>query len=166
MESKFKAAGHAVHPMLIAFPLGLLATATIFDGIRAVTQKNKWSEMAHHMLGAGVISGLVAAVPGTVDYLAIPGNTRAKRIGFWHGIGNVVVTGMFAASWMARRHHPRRPGRGALALSGAATGLALLTAWLGGELVERLGVGVDEGAHLNAPNSLSEPIASGQHLAA
>jgi hypothetical protein len=26
---------------------------------------------------------------------------------------------------------------------------------LGGELVERLGVGVDPGAHLNAPSSLS-----------
>jgi hypothetical protein len=33
--------------------------------------------------------------------------------------------------------------------------LALIAGWLGGELVERLGVGVDEGAHLNAPNSLS-----------
>jgi len=30
------------------------------------------------------------------------------------------------------------------------------TAWLGGELVERLGVGVDDGANLDAPNSLSE----------
>jgi hypothetical protein len=28
-----------------------------------------------------------------------------------------------------------------------------VTAWLGGELVDRLGVGVDPGAHLNAPNS-------------
>jgi len=32
---------------------------------------------------------------------------------------------------------------------------ALLGGWLGGELVERLGVGVDEGANLNAPNSLT-----------
>jgi hypothetical protein len=35
--------------------------------------------------------------------------------------------------------------------------LALVTAWLGGELVERLGVGVDEGANLDAPSSLSGP---------
>jgi hypothetical protein len=33
--------------------------------------------------------------------------------------------------------------------------LMLITGWLGGELVERLGVGVDEGANLNAPNSLT-----------
>jgi hypothetical protein len=33
--------------------------------------------------------------------------------------------------------------------------IALATAWLGGELVDRLGVGVDDGAHLDASNSLS-----------
>lgn len=33
--------------------------------------------------------------------------------------------------------------------------LALVTGWLGGELVNRLGVGVDTGAHLDAPSSLS-----------
>jgi hypothetical protein len=33
--------------------------------------------------------------------------------------------------------------------------LAAVTGWLGGELVDRLSVGVDDGAHLNAPSSLS-----------
>ena len=43
----------------------------------------------------------------------------------------------------------------ALVLSFAAILLALVTGWLGGELVQRLGVGVDEGANLNAPSSFS-----------
>ena len=34
MESRAKLAGHAVHPMLITLPLGLLGTAVIFDLIR------------------------------------------------------------------------------------------------------------------------------------
>jgi hypothetical protein len=38
----------------------------------------------------------------------------------------------------------------------------VLTAWLGGELVDRLGVGIDNGAHLDAPNSLSGKPASEQ----
>jgi hypothetical protein len=42
----------------------------------------------------------------------------------------------------------------ALVLSFAAAVLALGTGWLGGELVDRLGVGVDDGAHLDAPSSL------------
>ena len=45
-----------------------------------------------------------------------------------------------------------------LSLLGA--GLAVVTGWLGGELVDRLGVGVHEGAHLNAPSSLSGRPAS------
>jgi uncharacterized membrane protein len=152
--------------MLIVFPLGLLATATIFDGIRAVTRNSKWSETGHYMIGAGVVTGLLAAVPGTVDYLAIPSGTRAKRIGLLHGLGNVAVTGMFAASWFARRNRPGNPGARALALSAGATALAVVTGWLGGELVDRLGVGVDDNAHLNAPSSMSERPAAEERLAA
>lgn len=152
--------------MLIVFPLGLLATATVFDGLRAATGKRRWAEVGHYMIGAGVVGGLVAAVPGTVDYLAIPGNTRAKRIGLLHGLGNVVVTGLFGASWLARRKNTGKPSASALTLSAGGTLLALVTGWLGGELVERLGVGVHEGAHSNAPSSLSERPAVDRSLAA
>jgi len=44
-------------------------------------------------------------------------------------------------------------------LSFAAAGLTGVTGWLGGELVDRLGVGIDDGAHLNAPSSLSRKSA-------
>ncbi len=36
-----------------------------------------------------------------------------------------------------------------------------VTGWLGGELVDRLGVGMDEGANLDAPNSLTGRPARG-----
>jgi hypothetical protein len=42
-----------------------------------------------------------------------------------------------------------------IALGIIAIVLALFSGWLGGELVFRLNMGVDEGAHLDAPNSLS-----------
>ena len=44
----------------------------------------------------------------------------------------------------------------ALLLSLGGLSVGGVTAWLGGELVDRLGVGVDPGAHLDAPNSLSQ----------
>jgi hypothetical protein len=40
-------------------------------------------------------------------------------------------------------------------------GLALVTGWLGGELVDRLGIGVDDGANPDAPSSLSGRPARG-----
>jgi len=43
----------------------------------------------------------------------------------------------------------------ALILSFSGAGLALVTGWLGGELVDRLGIGVYECANINAPSSLS-----------
>jgi hypothetical protein len=54
-----------------------------------------------------------------------------------------------------RRADPANPGGAALALSFIAVVVALAGGWLGGELVDRLGVGVDDGANLNAPSSLS-----------
>jgi uncharacterized membrane protein len=101
MESKAKVFGHPVHPMLVAFPLGLLATSFFFDLIR---------------LGGG---------------------------GEGFGYGD---PGAFHGS--------------AVVLSLVAVLVALVSGWLGGELVDRLGVGVDEGAHLDAPSSLSGRAAS------
>ena len=165
MESKVKFAGHPVHPMLIVFPLGLLSTAVIFDIIYLVSSNPQWTVVAYYMIGAGVIGGLAAAVFGWLDWVAIPSGTRAKRIGLWHGVGNVVVLGLFILSWVLRRDTPEMPPTGAIVAGLAGLILALVTSWLGGELVDRLGVGVDDGAHLDSPSSLSE-LPAGAGLAA
>ena len=158
MESKAKLFGHPIHQMLIVFPLGLLATALFFDVIALILNRHAGLfTAAFYMIAAGVISGLLAAVFGLIDFLAIPSGTRAKRIGALHGIGNVVVVVLFAASWFVRRSGPADPATVAIVLSAAGAALATITGWLGGELVDRLGVGVDEGANLNAPSSLSGP---------
>jgi uncharacterized membrane protein len=156
MESRVKFAGHPVHPMLVVFPLGLLATAVIFDIIYLVSSNPQWTLVAYYMIGAGVVGGLAAAVFGWLDWVAIPGGTRAKRIGLWHGVGNVIVLALFILSWVLRRENPEVPPTGAIVAALTGVVLAAITAWLGGELVDRLGVGVDEGAHLDSPSSLSE----------
>ena len=156
MESKAKLFGHPIHQMLIVFPLGLLATALFFDLIAIFMGRHEGLfTAAFYMIAAGVISGLVAAVFGLVDFLAIPRHTRARRVGLLHGGGNVVVVVLYAASWLLRRGAPADPPTVAVILAAAGAGLAMITGWLGGELVDRLGVGVDEGAHLDAPSSLS-----------
>jgi uncharacterized membrane protein len=142
--------------MLIVFPLGLLATAVIFDIIYLVTGNTQWTLVAYYMIGAGVIGGLAAAAFGWLDWVGIPGGTRAKRIGLWHGVGNVVVLALFALSWVLRRDNPEAPPTGAIVAGLIGVVLTVITSWLGGELVDRLGVGVDDGAHLDAPSSLSE----------
>lgn len=65
------------------------------------------------------------------------------------------MAGLFFVSWLLRvgddEHYPTGAS---LTLAVIAVVLAVFTAWLGGELVYRLGVGVDKGAHVDAPNSL------------
>jgi len=161
MESQVKIVGHPVHPMLIVFPLGLLAASLGFDIGYLKTGNSEFAIVSYWMISAGIIGGLLSAIFGAVDWWAIPSSTRAKAIGLWHGIGNVIVVLLFIGSWILRYPIPGYvPSDSAVALSAIAVGLALITGWLGGELVGRLGVGVDEGAHLNAPNSLSTQPAS------
>lgn len=154
MESKAKLLGHPIHQMLIVFPLGLLATAVAFDIVGLATGDASWFRISFWMIAGGIIGGLLSAVFGLIDWWAIPSGTRAKNIGLWRG-GNVVVVVLFIVSWFLRRPVPENPGGAAFGLAFVAVALALVTGWLGGELVDRLGVGVDDEAHLNAPSSLS-----------
>lgn len=156
MESKVKLLGHPIHPMLIVFPLGLLIMAVIFDVLYFATKNAAFATVAFWDIAAGVIGGLLAAVFGLIDWLNIPNGTRAKSVGMWHGIGNVVVVVLFALSWLLRSNDQGHvPSTIAFILALVGIGTGAVTAWLGGELVDRLGVGVDPGAHLNAPSSLS-----------
>lgn len=87
MESRIKVLGHPVHPMLIVFPLGLLATAVIFDVLNLATSKADLATFSFWAVAAGLVGGLLAAMFGLIDWLAIPKGTRAKRIGAFHGGG-------------------------------------------------------------------------------
>jgi uncharacterized membrane protein len=164
MESRVKLFGHPVHPQLIVFPLGLLATAVIFDILYLIFANPVLPTVSFYMIIAGIVGGLLAAIFGLIDWLALPSNSRAKYIGGWHGIGNVVIVVLFAISWLLRMDNPNFvPDSLASLLSFAGFALALITGWIGGELVYRLGVAVDPGANVNAPSSLSDkaPVTSG-----
>ncbi len=156
MESKAKALGHPIHPMMIVFPVGLFVMAVVCDIIYLITKSTIFSVVSFIDIAGGVIGGLLAAIFGFRDWLAIPHGTRAKSIATTHGIGNVIVVLLFAISWLIRNANSTVfPPTLALIFSFAGVIVAGFTAWLGGELVDRLGVGVDQGANLNAPSSLS-----------
>ena len=165
MESKVKVLGHPLHQMLVPFPFGLLGTAVVFDVLYLVLRNSSMVTVSYWLIIAGIIGGLMAAPFGLIDFLAIPTGTRAKSVGLVHGLGNLIVLLLFAGSWWLRASAVDNatlylPSTVALALSFAGFALAGLTGWLGGELVDRHGVGVDTGAHLDAPSSLSGRPAS------
>jgi uncharacterized membrane protein len=160
MEAKAKLFGHPVHQMLVVFPLGLLATSFFFDVAYLIFHRSDLAMVSDWMIFSGVIGAVIAAVFGLIDWVSIPRRTRAKKVGFLHGVGNVIVVGLFGASWFLRQPTPSDPTILTILLSSMGVGLALITSWLGGELVDRFGVGVADGAHLDAPGSLSGRPAS------
>lgn len=156
MESRVKVLGHPLHPMLVVVPLGSFIAAVIVDVAGNVSGNSTLNIVGFWNIAVGVVGGLLAAAFGLADWLNIPAKTRAKRIGLMHGALNVVVTATFALVWILRYGSVDvTPSNALLAIEITALVGGAVAGWLGGELVDRLGVGVDEGAHLNAPNSLS-----------
>jgi len=150
MRSRATFLGHAVHPVMIVLPLGLFNTAVILDIAYLITGRAGFAAAAGYVIGTGLVSGLAAAVFGLMDWTAIPPGTPAKRVGLLHGAGNVLVLLLFTASWLLRIFHQWVPSPAALICGFAGLALAGVTGWLGGELVERLGVGINDGVASDA----------------
>lgn len=157
MESRAKLFGHPIHQMLVVFPVGLLGASVFFDLVYALRDDAQMALVSTYLIATGLVAGLLAAPFGLIDWLGIPGGTRAKRIGAFHAGGNVIVLALFGAAWWLRADTPQAPPALSHALMIMGLGLTLVTAWLGGELIDRLGVGVSDAANLNAPSSLAKP---------
>ena len=156
MESRVKLLGHPVHPMLTDFPAALFTATVVFDVVGLITGSPQFATVSWWTLSMGLLFALAAALFGLIDWMGIRPGTRAKRVGMWHGLGNLVVVILFAASWWLRLGSAGYAPSGLAVLLGVvASGIALVTLWLGGELVFRLRIGVDEIAGANAPSSLS-----------
>jgi uncharacterized membrane protein len=150
MEARAKLFGHSIHQMLIVFPLGLLGMSVVFDAIFALSGNAVFAAVSYWMIVAGLAGGALAAPFGLIDLLGIPAGTRAKAIGAAHGLGNAIVLVLFLLSAILRSDSMAAPGAAAYLCSVAGLLLALFTAWLGGELVARYGIGVHDHAGIDA----------------
>jgi uncharacterized membrane protein len=162
VETKIKLVGHPIHPMLVVLPLGLLSIGLLCDVIYLVGGDRTFANVAFWDITFGILGGLAAAIFGLADWLQIPSDTRAKRIGAMHGIGNLIIVVLFIISWILRlADHAYAPNLVPFILALIGVILALGTQWLGGELVFRLRIGVDDIANANATSSLTgEPSRS------
>ena len=130
MNSRVKLLGHPLHPMLVVYPLGLLSTAVIFDLLSMWLNNAVFPVVSYWMITAGLIGGLLAAVIGFTEWLAVPSDSRAKSIGLYHGLGNLAIVLLFAGSWWLRTGAANNaPSTVAFILSLLGFGLALITGW-------------------------------------
>ena len=134
-------AKHPLHPMLIALPIGMWIFSLACDVAALATGDMFWSGMAYYAMAGGVISALLAALPGLVDLFTM-NPSFVRRLGIWHMGINLLVVALYVVNLLWRRGgDPEAVGPFVLSL--AAVLLLGVSGWLGGELVYVHGVAVE-----------------------
>jgi uncharacterized membrane protein/nitrite reductase/ring-hydroxylating ferredoxin subunit len=130
--------------MLVPFPFAFLTGAFIFDAIGWLRDAPSWWTTASYLNAAGIVTAVLAAIPGLVDYLyTVPPDSSAKTRATKHLLTNLSAVALFAVAWWIRDTPATRPHF--MVLGFEAIGLALLGigGYLGGTLVTRNLIGVD-----------------------
>jgi uncharacterized membrane protein/nitrite reductase/ring-hydroxylating ferredoxin subunit len=144
MRSKASFKGHPIHPALIPFPLAFLYGALVFDALGWVTGRAGLWTTGGHLAVAGVLTALVAAVPGLIDYFGtVPPGSTAKSRATKHMVVNLTSVALMAAAVWLRPPAPDRPDLWTLVLEGLSVALITVGGWMGGTLVVRNQIGVD-----------------------
>jgi len=134
--------GHPIHAMLIPFPIALLTATFIADLVGVLQDKPGWWEAGSYLAMAGIISGLVAGIPGFIDFLfSVPPKSSAKKRALYHMSVNVAALALFFITWILRDGFEGHPGQAGLILEAAGLILMTMGGWMGGTLVYRNFIG-------------------------
>ena len=141
-QSTARLFGHPLHPMLIPFPMVCFIGALATDIAYWRTATLFWINMGSWLLAAGLLFGVLAAATGMIDYAANK-RIRALRPATPHMLINITVMVLETVNVFVHN----RDGWTAvvptgLILSAVSVLLLGVSAWLGGSLVYKHGVGV------------------------
>jgi uncharacterized membrane protein len=145
MYSKIKIAGHPLHAMLVPFPV-VLYTATLVCLITYVcTMDLFWFKVALKANWGAVLTAVLAALPGFIDWLSIPKNRKAKKVGVAHMFCNVSALLLFSLNLYLQceqRNMMEPDVTMGIVLSSAGVILTVIAGFLGWSLVQKHHVGV------------------------
>jgi nitrite reductase/ring-hydroxylating ferredoxin subunit/uncharacterized membrane protein len=144
MKSKAVLLGHPLHPMLIPFPFAFLTGALVFDAIGWFREVPAWWTTGGHLSLAGIVTALLAAIPGLIDYFyTVPPDSSAKARATKHMLANLTAVALFAVAWWIRGGATTRPDVTVLGIEAIALTLLGTGGYMGGTLVTRNLIGVD-----------------------
>jgi nitrite reductase/ring-hydroxylating ferredoxin subunit/uncharacterized membrane protein len=172
MRSRAIVYGHPLHPMLVPFPFAFLTGALLFDVLGWALARPSFWQTGSYLAILGVATGLLAAVPGIIDFLkVVPPQSTGRTRAFKHLLANASALVLFAVAWVVRGELPER-GIGTVGLELVGAALLSAGAWMGGTLVYRNQIAIDHRyAHAGkwreidlAPASGSVTVASTNEL--
>ncbi len=144
MRSKAHLKSHPLHPILIPFPLAFFTGTLLFDVLGYFTDNATFWQTGFYLQIAGVGFALLAAVPGIIDYVyTVPPKSSAKKRASIHGLLNVTNVVLHLGVWLYRKQTDDI-SLIVLLLEGAGMVLLLIAGWMGGTLVYRNQIGVDQ----------------------
>jgi nitrite reductase/ring-hydroxylating ferredoxin subunit/uncharacterized membrane protein len=143
MQSRASFKAHPLHPALIPFPFAFLTGAAVADIGAWLMNTPPLSMTARHLTIAGLATGLLAAIPGAVDYFyTVPPASSGKQRATRHALANVAALALFAMA-VVIRGRAELPSIAVLLLEVAGAAALVYAGWLGGTLVTRNLISVD-----------------------
>lgn len=143
MRSRASIKGHPIHPILIAFPVAFFTGAIVFDILSMIFVDVVFWVTAYYMQIAGIVGGLIAAIPGIIDYFyTVPPQSSGKKRAAKHAMVNSSALILFTIAVLLKKD-PGILSPVVMILELAAIILLSVGGWLGGTLVYRNQVGVD-----------------------
>jgi uncharacterized membrane protein len=129
--------GHPLHPALTDIPIGAWTAALALDAMEMTTGRKELAAGADAAIAVGLVGAVGAAITGMTDWSETGG--RARKVGLTHGLLNLSAALLYGTS-LAVRDRKSRSAR--VGLSMLAYAVASASAYLGGHLVFKEGVGV------------------------
>lgn len=152
--------GHPTHAMLVHYPVAFSAGVLGLDVIaRRGGDEPGLVRAAAYLAAGAAAAGLVAAVPGLVDWWGMKPGSRTRRVANKHLLLQSFSLALLVATAAIR--WPNRsdpvPSAAATVLSALAVATILWGNYFGGELVYRIGFRVTTGGGTPPPRPSGEP---------
>ena len=130
-------AGHPIHPVIVTLPIAFLVAAPATDIAYWLTSDLFWARASVWLIGAGLITGILAGLTGMMDFMKI-GRVRKHTAGWAHMYANVTALVLTAINLGLRLGNPvDNLLFTGLILSVLVAALLGISGWYGGELVYR-----------------------------
>lgn len=141
VSSAIAVAGHPLHAMLVHFPIAFVISTLGIDIFYWFTGAEFWLEVGKWSAGAAFVFGVLAAVVGTLELLAVPG-IRVRVASWNHAIAAMVMLAIVGANTGLRLFWPETVLPNGLMLSVLSSMAAGFAGWHGGKLIFDHGVGL------------------------
>jgi nitrite reductase/ring-hydroxylating ferredoxin subunit/uncharacterized membrane protein len=144
MRARAQIRSHPIHPMLVAFPIGLWIASFAFDVAAIAEGDAALAAAGFYAVIGGCAGAALAAIAGAIDLFGVvPSRSSAKKRGYIHALLNVAALALFIIVAARRGGSAAMPDGPSILLSAISVVLILCSGWLGGTLVYRNQIGVD-----------------------